>query len=143
MINGLTDVEHPCQALGDLFTLQERLGDLRGGKLAYVGDGNNNVTHSLMDGAAKTGLSLCIACPADAAYAPDPAVLWVSSTRAGEIPGTHEVALEGPADSIVLAHVARGREGFASGAVAAAEWVSGRKGFFGIDEMLAERFGQS
>jgi 4-hydroxy-tetrahydrodipicolinate reductase len=74
--------------------------------------------------------------------APDPAVLWVSSARAGEIPGTHEVALEGPADSIVLTHVARGREGFASGAVAAAEWVRGRKGFFGIDEMLADRFGQ-
>jgi 4-hydroxy-tetrahydrodipicolinate reductase len=79
--------------------------------------------------------------PADGA--PDPGVLWVSSTRAGEIPGTHEVALEGAADSIVLTHVARGREGFASGAVAAAEWVSGRKGFFGIDEMLADRFGQS
>ena len=74
--------------------------------------------------------------------APDPGVLWVSSARAGEIPGTHEIALEGPADSIVLAHVARGRDGFASGAVAAAEWVRGRKGFFGIDEMLADRFGQ-
>jgi 4-hydroxy-tetrahydrodipicolinate reductase len=74
--------------------------------------------------------------------APDPAVLWVSSARAGEIPGTHEVGIEGPADSIVLTHVARGREGFASGAVAAAEWVRGRKGFFGMDEMLAERFGR-
>ena len=74
--------------------------------------------------------------------APDPSVLWVSSARAGEIPGTHEVGLEGPADSIVLTHVARGREGFAGGAVAAAEWVRGRKGFFGMDDMLAERFGQ-
>jgi 4-hydroxy-tetrahydrodipicolinate reductase len=74
--------------------------------------------------------------------APDPAVLWVSTARAGEIPGTHEVGLEGPADSIVVRHVARGREGFASGAVAAAEWVHGRKGFFGMDEMLADRFGQ-
>ena len=73
---------------------------------------------------------------------PDPAVLWVSSARAGETPGTHEVALEGPADSVVLRHTARGRDGFARGAVAAAEWVNGRKGFFSIDDMLAERFGQ-
>jgi 4-hydroxy-tetrahydrodipicolinate reductase len=78
--------------------------------------------------------------PAEAA--PDPAVLWVTSTRAGEIPGTHEVGIEGPADSILVTHVARGREGFAGGAVAAAEWVQGRKGFFGMDEMLADRFGQ-
>lgn len=74
--------------------------------------------------------------------APDPAVLWVSSARAGEIPGIHEVGFEGPADSVVLRHVARGREGFAGGAVAAAEWVRGRKGFFGIDDMLADRFGR-
>ena len=71
----------------------------------------------------------------------DPDVLWVSVTRAGEIPGIHEVGLEGPADSIVLRHTARGRDGFARGAVAGAEWVHGRKGFFGVDEMLAERLG--
>jgi 4-hydroxy-tetrahydrodipicolinate reductase len=72
---------------------------------------------------------------------PDPAVLWVSSARAGEVPGTHEVVLEGPADSVVVRHTARGRDGFARGAVAAAEWVKGKKGFFSIDDMLAERFG--
>ena len=77
--------------------------------------------------------------PADGV--PDPAVLWVSSARAGETPGTHEVALEGPADSIVVRHTARGRDGFARGAVAAAEWVNGKKGFFSVDDMLAERFG--
>jgi 4-hydroxy-tetrahydrodipicolinate reductase len=76
------------------------------------------------------------------AAAPDADVLWVSTARAGEIPGTHEVALEGPADSILLRHTARGREGFASGAVAAAEWVRGRKGFFSMDDMLADRFGR-
>ena len=75
------------------------------------------------------------------AGAPDPNVLWVTAIRAGEIPGTHEVGLEGPADSIVLRHTARGREGFARGAVAGAEWVKGRKGLFGMDEMLADRLG--
>ncbi len=72
---------------------------------------------------------------------PDPDVLWVTATRAGEIPGVHEVGLEGPSDSIVLRHTARNREGFASGAVAGAEWVRGRSGLFGMDDMLAERFG--
>ncbi len=76
-----------------------------------------------------------------AAGAPDPNVLWVSSARAGEIPGVHEVSLEGPSDSIVVQHTARGRDGFARGAVEAAEWLAGKTGFFGIDDMLAERFG--
>ena len=73
--------------------------------------------------------------------APDPNVLWVSSSRAGEVPGTHVVSLEGPDDGIELRHTARGRSGFARGAVAAAGWIRGRKGFFGIDDMLSERFG--
>jgi 4-hydroxy-tetrahydrodipicolinate reductase len=73
--------------------------------------------------------------------APDPRVLWVSSSRAGEVPGTHVIGLEGPDDAIELRHTARGRAGFARGAVVAAEWISGRKGFFSIDDMLAERFG--
>ena len=57
------------------------------------------------------------------------------------MPGTHVVGLEGPHDAVELRHSARGRGGFARGAVAAAEWIQGRKGFFSIDEMLAERFG--
>lgn len=74
--------------------------------------------------------------------APDPGVLWVTSSRAGEVPGTHVVGIEGPHDAVELRHSARGRGGFARGAVAAAEWIQGRKGFFSIDEMLAERFGK-
>jgi 4-hydroxy-tetrahydrodipicolinate reductase len=73
--------------------------------------------------------------------APDPQTLWVSSARVGEVPGTHLVSLEGPDDSIELKHTARGRSGFARGAVAAASWIRGRKGFFGIEDMLGERFG--
>jgi 4-hydroxy-tetrahydrodipicolinate reductase len=72
--------------------------------------------------------------------APDPQVLWVTSSRTGEVPGTHLISVEGPDDSIELRHSARGRGGFARGAVAAAAWVRGRKGFFGIDDMLSERF---
>ncbi|OGX30767.1 MAG: ornithine carbamoyltransferase [Omnitrophica WOR_2 bacterium RIFCSPLOWO2_12_FULL_46_30] len=62
VINGLSDLLHPCQALADLYTLREKWGSFRGRVLAYVGDGNN-VTHSLLYGCAKAGLNLNIATP--------------------------------------------------------------------------------
>jgi 4-hydroxy-tetrahydrodipicolinate reductase len=68
----------------------------------------------------------------------DPAALQVTAVRAGEIPGTHTVGLEGPDDRIEVRHEARGRAGFARGAVAAAEWIRGRSGIFTLDDMLAE-----
>jgi len=70
----------------------------------------------------------------------DPAVLQVTSVRAGEVPGVHAVGLEGPDDRIEVRHEARGRTGFARGAVAAAEWVHGRKGIFTLDDMLADKW---
>jgi ornithine carbamoyltransferase len=63
VINALTDLFHPCQALADFFTLHEKLGDLKGFKLAFVGDGNN-VCHSLMIVGAKLGASVRVATPA-------------------------------------------------------------------------------
>ncbi|MFG0283051.1 MAG: ornithine carbamoyltransferase [Phycisphaerales bacterium JB039] len=62
VINALSDLEHPCQALADLFTLQERLGSLEGAKLAYVGDGNN-VCHSLLLACALLGVDMVVATP--------------------------------------------------------------------------------
>ena len=70
----------------------------------------------------------------------DPAALQVTSIRAGEIPGMHAVGLEGPDDRIEVRHEARGRRGLARGAVAAAEWVRGRKGVFTLDDMLADKW---
>lgn len=63
VINGLTDLLHPCQALADLLTLRERFGRLQGLRVVYVGDGNN-VAHSLINAAAKTGIELVVATPA-------------------------------------------------------------------------------
>ena len=60
----------------------------------------------------------------------------VSSTRAGNIPGTHRVGFDGPADQILLEHIARSREGFAAGAVLAAEWIIGKKGFFEFGDVM-------
>jgi ornithine carbamoyltransferase len=62
VINGLTDLLHPCQALGDMLTILEHKGTLKGLKLAFVGDGNN-VAHCLLYGGAKTGMDVVIACP--------------------------------------------------------------------------------
>jgi ornithine carbamoyltransferase len=62
VINGLTDLLHPCQALTDYFTIVEKFGRVKQLKLAYVGDGNNTC-HSLIDGAAKLGVELWIATP--------------------------------------------------------------------------------
>lgn len=60
----------------------------------------------------------------------------ITSVRAGEIPGTHVVTYDGPADSVTLRHVARSREGFAAGALAAAEWLPGRPGVHTFEQML-------
>ncbi|HXR32719.1 MAG TPA: ornithine carbamoyltransferase [Verrucomicrobiae bacterium] len=70
VVNALSDKFHPCQALADYFTLEEKFGSLKGLKLAYVGDGNN-VCHSLLFLGARLGVNLRIATPANYAPAPD------------------------------------------------------------------------
>jgi ornithine carbamoyltransferase len=68
VINGLTDLSHPCQVMTDYFTAWEKFGNLKGRKIAYIGDGNN-MAHSLMFGAPKVGMHIAIATPKG--YAPD------------------------------------------------------------------------
>lgn len=72
VINGLSDLEHPCQILGDLFTIIERVGRAQGVRVAWVGDGNN-VCHSLLLGAAKAGMHVSVATPRG--FAPTPAIV--------------------------------------------------------------------
>jgi len=72
VINGLTDLQHPCQALTDIFTAMEYKGDLKGRKMAFIGDGNNMV-HSLMHSCAKVGMDFALAAPLG--YLPDPAIV--------------------------------------------------------------------
>jgi ornithine carbamoyltransferase len=79
VINGLTDLSHPCQAMTDYFTAWEHLGDLKGRTLAWVGDGNN-MAHSLMFGAPKLGMNIAVATPAG--YAPDPEVIAAAQSDA-------------------------------------------------------------
>lgn len=63
VINALTDNSHPCQVLADLQTIQEKKGTLKGLKLAYLGDGFNNVTHSLMNGCTRLGVNISVGSP--------------------------------------------------------------------------------
>lgn len=70
VINALTEMMHPCQALTDIFTVMEYKGKLQGLKMAYIGDGNNMV-HSLIQACAKVGMDIAIATPKG--YEPDAA----------------------------------------------------------------------
>lgn len=63
VINGLTDLHHPAQVLADLLTIYEQKGHFKGLKLSYIGDGNNNVCHSLIEGAVLVGMDVSIASP--------------------------------------------------------------------------------
>lgn len=65
-----------------------------------------------------------------------PRDISVSSNRAGAQPGTHEVGFDSPADTITLRHTARSREGFARGALRAAEWIAGKSGFYEFSEIV-------
>ncbi|MFX1540456.1 MAG: ornithine carbamoyltransferase [Promethearchaeota archaeon] len=81
VINALTPMYHPCQALADLLTIREKLHELEGLKLVYVGDGNN-VCHSLMLSGATMGLEVTVATPTG--YEPNPKVTKISRARAEE-----------------------------------------------------------
>jgi ornithine carbamoyltransferase len=73
VVNALSDEHHPCQALADLLTVEEAHGGLPGRRLAFVGDGGDNVAHSLLEAGALSGLDVTIACPP--AYSPRPEIL--------------------------------------------------------------------
>ena len=89
VINGLSDFEHPCQALADYLTLLECHGSLVGVTLAWVGDGNH-VTHSLIYGAARLGVRMRIATPPG--YEPDRSVVADAKREGGDVTLTHDPA---------------------------------------------------
>jgi ornithine carbamoyltransferase len=85
VVNALSDLHHPCQALADLLTVHERFGTLAGVQLAYIGEGNN-VAHSLLEAGALAGMHVAVAAPGD--LAPDPAIVERAATLAGENGGS-------------------------------------------------------
>jgi ornithine carbamoyltransferase len=96
VINALSDKYHPCQALADFFTLEERYGNLRGFKFAYIGDGNN-MCHSLLSIGARVGAHVRVATPAG--YEPDAAVVADAKRVARETKGKIEI-LRSPQDAV-------------------------------------------
>lgn len=96
VINALSDRFHPCQALADFFTLEERFGNLRGLKFAYIGDGNN-MCHSLLSIAARVGAHVRIATPAG--YEPDAAIVADARRAARETRGKIEI-LRSPEEAV-------------------------------------------
>ena len=85
VVNGLSDLHHPCQVIADLLTVREHLGRIAGLKIAFIGDGNNMV-HSWMDAAARLDFELVVACPPG--YEPDPAITTEAGSR---VTVTHDV----------------------------------------------------
>ena len=96
VINALSDLYHPCQALADMFSLQEYFRQLRGLKLAFVGDGNN-VAHSLMLCASRLGVDFCLATPAG--YKPDPRIVE-TATECAEVTGAVLKITEDPSEAV-------------------------------------------
>src|ERR687890_1161027 len=86
VVNALTDTFHPCQVLADLQTVRERLGRLAGLSLAYLGDGANNMAHSLLLGGVTAGLHVRVCAPEG--FTPDPGVLRDAKARADETGGS-------------------------------------------------------
>ncbi len=101
VINGLSDYTHPCQGLGDVFTLYEKFGNLAGLRLTFVGDGSNNVATSLMFAGAQTGMEIVIASPAG--YLPK-ADRVVAARKLGQTTGAKITLLENPQDAVRGAH---------------------------------------
>ncbi|GEL19840.1 ornithine carbamoyltransferase [Pseudonocardia asaccharolytica] len=89
VINALTDEFHPCQVLADLQTIRERFGRLAGLTLTYLGDGANNMAHSLLLGGATAGLQVRVAAPEG--FTPDPDVLATATKRAADTGGGVEL----------------------------------------------------
>ncbi len=95
VINALSDEFHPCQVLADLQTVAERKGSLAGLRLAYFGDGANNMAHSLMLGGATAGLHVTVAAPGG--FGPHPALLAAAEARAQATGGSVTVTADADA----------------------------------------------
>ncbi|MGI6308969.1 MAG: ornithine carbamoyltransferase [Dethiobacteria bacterium] len=101
VINGLTDLLHPCQVLADLLTIEEKTGRLQGIRVAYTGDGNN-VAHSLLLGCSKMGLDISVATPPK--YRPLPEIVDKAQENAGKS-GSKILITEDPVETVENADV--------------------------------------
>lgn len=101
VINGLTDMHHPCQALSDMFTILQKRGRLAGLKLAYIGDGNN-MANSLVEACAKTGMNISLACPKG--YEPNAGIVKAAKEEAKKT-GSEIMVVRDPYEAVKNADV--------------------------------------
>jgi len=135
VINGLSDLLHPVQALADYYTLRERRGKLEGLKIAYVGDGNN-VCHELILGATKLGMAIAVAAPAG--YEPNPLILKSAIRDAQKARSPEPVVTADPMEAVADADVIYTDAWTSMGQEAESEKrVSAFQGFTVSSEMLA------
>ncbi|HSK93520.1 MAG TPA: ornithine carbamoyltransferase [Candidatus Angelobacter sp.] len=132
VVNALTDLEHPCQALADVLTLRQRLGDLRGRALAFVGDGNN-VCHSLLLSGALAGMDVRVATPPG--YEPDPAIVDRARAFAAEAGGSVAIGAD-PVVAVDGADAVYTDAWTSMGAEAEADLRRLRFGGYRVDEAL-------
>jgi len=93
VINGMTEVYHPCQNLADLLTIMEYKGEFEGLKIAYVGDGGCNTANSTMIGCASVGMGVTVVCPDYPKYSPSPDILEkIKAHSGGDIEVSHDPA---------------------------------------------------
>jgi ornithine carbamoyltransferase len=97
VINGLTDLSHPCQILADLLTVRQVLGTYRGKRIAWIGDGNN-MAHAWIEAAQRLKFSLRLACPE--AYEPDPVLIATARAEGADI-----TLVRDPRDAVAGCHV--------------------------------------
>ena len=102
VVNALSNEHHPCQALADILTIREAFGELRGRRLTFIGDGGDNVAHSLLEAGALTGMDVTIACPLE--YAPDPHV-FLKARRLAESSGAKLSVVHHPRQGVIGADV--------------------------------------
>ena len=100
VINALSDLFHPCQALADMQTIRERFGELQGLKLAFIGDGNN-VAHSLMLSALRLGMDFALGCPQG--YSPNPDIV-AQAEGLSAVSGASLSIVNDPAEALRGAH---------------------------------------
>ncbi len=135
VINGLSDYNHPCQALADIFTAWEKLGELGGRKLVYVGDGNN-VANSLLFTCTKVGMDVTVASPSG--YEPHPGVVRLACEFAADSGSRVEIS-NVPADAVRGADVIYTDVWASMGQEAEAEQRKVRFAGFQINEALVAR----
>ena len=102
VINGMTEIYHPCQNLSDLLTIKEHKGDFDGLKIAYIGDGCCNTANSTVIGCSSVGMDVTVVCPDHPQYSPDPEMLSKAKAHTGKEALVSHNPSEGVMDADVI-----------------------------------------